>query len=189
MNKRKQIYLKFGILLFGISLILTNCHYDEIDLQQNESNQSDLKFNRITLTELNSKSNIKEKLKNLSKSFDVNKNNKVDANDGSFTILTDDIIQILTDSTETYSFLIETPVDSTSIFENFIIDIKDNQTFDFYIYKYQVDENNMDEFPYIFTRQNISQSQIDINDFSTYFNKMDGECFIKWMANVLLNGV
>lgn len=130
----KHKILKPLILLFSVFLIFTNCQKDD-DFKDTEiSTKSNIKLNKLTLKDLQQKDNLQQSLKKLSKSFDVNKSkankdgsfSKIDADDGSFTILTDKILQVTTDSTETYSFQIETPTLETSEFENFIIDVKND---------------------------------------------------------------
>jgi len=95
---------------------------------------------------------------------------KVDATDGSFTILTDEILEVLTDSTEAYTFRIETPTDSLSTFENFIIEKIVGGEYLFYIYRY-VKNTEDSEIEYNVFRQLVDADQINIGDFQDYLNK------------------
>ena len=134
MKQKTKMCLKLGILFFGISLCVVNCQQDDlISNYQLKKSETEITVKKLSLIDLQQKQKLQKPLQKLAKVFDINKNKassyktkgnynaRVDANDGSFTILTDEIVQVTTDSTETYSFLIETPTVATSEFENFIL--------------------------------------------------------------------
>lgn len=88
-------------------------------------------------------------------------------------------MELTTDSTATYSFRIETPTDSSSDFENFVIDIKEEQNL-YFIAKYKYNNLNDDNIPFIVTVQFVSEEQVNIGDFQEYIvpEMDDGECYM-----------
>lgn len=164
-------FLLFNVLLF-------TCQKDDFENQgQNESQNIGHKVKGISLNEFQQNSKLQKPLKKISKFFDIKKtksknkasnsnsnidsNSKIDANNGSFTILTDQIIEVTTDSTATYSFLIENPTDFTSEFENFVIEIKHDSLINYYILRYNLKNELNDEFPYDITLEVLDESIID----------------------------
>lgn len=120
-------------------------------------------------------------IEELSRSFDINKKNensissRVDTNDGSFTILTDEIVELSTDSTTTYTFRIETPTVETSTFENFVIDVPNDSLIKFYIYKYQHDDTIEGDFKYNINYLEVDENIVNISDFANYLSRVNGE--------------
>lgn len=174
--KKIKKFLKTGILLLGISLLLSNCEKDEILENTNdkiEIENSNLRINKISFEQLQQLKNLENPIKRVLKNFDINTSKKgikskssIDANDGSFTILTDEILQVETDSTKTYTFRIETPTDPNSSFENFVIDFPNENYYYFYIYKYVFDENSTEDFPYFMNRIKVNENLISFSSLN-----------------------
>ena len=103
---------------------------------------------------------IKESLDVIDSQFDFNKTIKsnpskkqgkqttsaladpIKSKDNRFTILTDEILEVSTDTTKVYTFRIETPTDTLSKFENFVIHKWSNNKIEYYIYKYNYLDKN-----------------------------------------------
>jgi hypothetical protein len=178
MRKLKKL-VSIGILLFGVSLILLNCQKDEVQFETQK--ESKYHFKKLSLNEILKKTETKNSIHKIEKYFDINSSENTNRDNievSNFIIETESIVQVLTDSTETYSFRIITPTDSSSTFENFVIDIRNNQ-FLYFIAKYEFDANNTTQLPYSVSFQNISDDQIDIGDFQEYFapEMPEGDCF------------
>ena len=86
--------------------------------------------------------------------------------DNTFTILTDDILQISTDSTDVYTFRIETPTKSESDFENFVIHKSSDESISYYIYSYK--NLDADLMALNVSREKVSEDQINVGDFNDY---------------------
>lgn len=122
----KQTILKL-LLLLVILITAFNCQKDD-DFE--ESNNFQTKNNviakRVTLNEIKKNSHLRQSLQKIENQFDYIKKNKINSKinsvDNAFTILTDEIILINTDSTEAYTFRIEIPTHPNSAFENFVIE-------------------------------------------------------------------
>ena len=154
MRKLKKL-VSIGILLFGVSLILLNCQKDEVQFETQK--ESKYHFKKLSLNEILKKTETKNSIHKIEKYFDINSSENTNRDNievSNFIIETESIVQVLTDSTETYSFRIITPTDSSSTFENFVIDIRDNQ-FLYFIAKYEFDANNTTQLPYSVSFQNI----------------------------------
>jgi len=172
-NKLKN-YIKLGIILFSISLLLTNCQNDIDD--RNDIQKNEIIIKRVTFEELSSKENIQNSLKSISKKLDFNKvqsaNKNINSNDNSFVILTDEILETTKNSLTNYSFRIQTPTDINSEFENFVIQQKDSTHYEFYLYKYELETNSDEDFPYLISRTLINDSQINLENFSDLIKKV-----------------
>ena len=183
MKTRKLNFLKIGILFFGITILLWNCEKEEISIdtiENFENIETELKKNTkiISLEDLQSKQKLNKTLQSLSRKFDINntkskssnKKSKIVANDGSFTILTDNIRETSTDSTRTYSFLLEKPTLSTSAFENFVIERQKDSTYNFYIYHFEANFSQKD-FPFTITTSLLDNDLIVNTNFVSLFSK------------------
>ena len=188
-HKKKNYLIKLLLLLFFTAIFITSCMKDFE--QDTPVNNSEIVFNKIKLDEFVSKEKLKKSLNILSKKFDVSKNNtlskNITAKNGSFTLLTDDIIEAISDTITIYTFLIETPTDSTSTFENFVIKQTENDLF-FGIFKYQLNNKLSANFPYELTIQDVNENQINLEDFDAITKEMptlhwaDG-CLWVWYAS------
>lgn len=141
-----------------------------------EIQTSGIQAQRISLDELKENKNLENVVEKISKNFDVNKRvdkslgaRGIDAMDGSFTILTDEIIEVTTEYATSYAFRIETPTLESSSFENFIIEKDNENNYSLYIYRYTEADNEMG---YALSREAIDDDQVDIGDFQDYFAKM-----------------
>lgn len=168
--------LKFGIFLLSISLLLWNCEKEELSIDTIQNIEPELKnvVKKLSLEDLQSKQKLKEPLQNLSRKFDINKakskSSKINANDGSFTILTDNIRETATDSTLTYTFLLEKPTLSTSTFENFVIERQRDSTYNFYIYHFEPSIGQKG-FPYTITTSLLDKNLIVNTNLVSLFSR------------------
>lgn len=189
-QKNKKFLIKFLSILYFITIIVLSCNKEYEIEQENKIDETERIFNKISLDELKTKKELRKSFKILSEKFDINKSfsrgKNIEASDSSFTLLTDEIVEAINDTITTYTFLIETPTDSTSAFENFIFR-KINQEFIFGIVKYKYNENYSSDFPYEISIQDINENQINLEDFSNFNKEMptthwDGNCLWVWYA-------
>ena len=204
MESTVKTYFKFFIFLFGISLLLVNCekdNFEETSKIEEQSTNGEIQVNRISLEQLKEKESLRNAIEKISKSLDVNKTkekgeevSKIDSNDGSFTILTDNIFQVTRDSIESYSFRIETPTSEESHFENFVIIKNDSLNYDFFIYKYKYTINEDNSFQYYLLKVAVDENQINLGNFSDYLNKgsyyvFADDCLMSYQEMLMSDGV
>lgn len=166
--------IPYLLLLTVFILFLTNCEKEEFDGSTISSAQERPKIivNKVTLDYLQQKEILGKKIHKIIDVFDINKNsnfkkNDITVNDGSFTILTDKILEVTTDFSETYTFKIKTPTDSSSAFENFVIE-KINDGYRYWIYRFIKSTEANEGFPYLPSRQLVDENQINENDFQNF---------------------
>ena len=141
-----------------------------------DNSDTDFQIETLDLKRLKQDININEGVQIISKYFDVNKGIVSYERNGSsneklsFTILTEDILSVETDSSKTYSFLIENPTVETSLFENFVMEKKQDGTFKYYFFRYIQNPDETEEVPYTLSIQELSEKQINLN---TIFNSTD----------------
>lgn len=159
------------ILVLCFSLILTNCQKEDNEINEIEK-QDQFTIKRVTLKDLEKDSYLNHSIKNLSKRFDVNIKNEdlenrlngedeIESNDGSFIIRTDEILKLTSNTSETYAFRIKTPTDSTSLFENFVIDKVTDTSYSFYIYRYKNNDVENSNHKYRLSRIPVDKDEID----------------------------
>lgn len=174
MKKRRcKQYLKLVMLLFGATFVLSSCQKDDDvgTASYHEISPKGFQVKQISFTELKNKVELQKPLNKLSKHFkssrDIDTYSKVDANDGSFSVLTDRILEVSTDSTTVYTFLIERPTSALSDFENFVLFINSNNYYSLFIYRY-INNGCTDELPYNITKESISEEQISLGELQDY---------------------
>jgi len=163
--------IPYLLILAVITLLLTNCEKEEFNEStvNNQQERSKVNIKRVDLAYLQQKEKLNKKIQKIVNALDVTKKNNqkssITTNDGSFTILTNEILEVTTDSTETYTFRIETPTDGASSFENFVIEkIKDD--YSYWIYRFiELTEDGVD-YSYSVNRQPVDENQINLGDFS-----------------------
>lgn len=141
--------------------------------------KNSLQVKKVSLNDVKQHTLIKKYLDKIEKQFDYNKTNTskkskststsavaINSKDNTFTILTDEIIEVSTDSTKVYTFRIETPTKAESDFENFVIHKKSNDSIEYYIYRYKKNDEQNDA--YSFSREQVSSDQINKADFQDY---------------------
>lgn len=172
-KSKMKNYLKLGILLFGILFVLSNCMNEDFNIEE-EKLETKLAVKKINLKTFTSNKIISKSIKLLSSKFDINKKHdksNITLDDYTFTILTDEILEVTKDNITTYTFRIETPTDTISSFENLMVE-KKNDTLNFFLYKFRYDETYSDFFPYQTTIQNIDENQINSENFNDYLKKV-----------------
>ncbi|WP_055445152.1 hypothetical protein [Lacinutrix himadriensis] len=144
MKKQKlKNYLKFGILLFGISSLITSCEKDFENNSFNTIEQSKFKIEVLDYKKIQSENNIIEKLSSLN-----SKNTKEVQNSNTsrefynsnlgFSINTDFVKHIEDTQTgiNSYSFQIERDTLITDNVENLLLQSNSQGTYDAYILEY-----------------------------------------------------
>jgi len=191
-NQVKNTFKQIVYVVF-MALLITSCEREDTEFK--DSPQTETKgysVKSVTLNEVKGNTLIKESLDIIESQFDFNKSTKtkssknpdnyitsalgdpIKSKDNRFTILTDDIIEIITDNFESYTFRIETPTDENSIFENFTIEKTNENQYTYYILRYTNAENSENsEFKYNISRQSVSENQINIGDFDSIFSIVD----------------
>ncbi len=147
MIKHKH-FLKLGMLIFSLSILLTNCsENDEIIFQEAQLQRT---ITNVSYNEFKSKTIANKKFDNYSRFFDINKSspqsipkdknsNKYENGKQQFedaTILTDNIIKIKKDSFTTYTFTILVPTETIE-FYNLVLYLNNAQeVYESHILKY-----------------------------------------------------
>ena len=171
-----------------MALLITTCERDTIEFSDSNSTpQAETKgfvIKSVTINEVKENALIKESLDVIDSQFDFNKTIKsnpskkqgkqttsaladpIKSKDNRFTILTDEILEVSTDTTKVYTFRIETPTDTLSKFENFVIHKWSNNKIEYYIYKYNYLDKNQSFLR--FTRERVNSDQINTGDFNDY---------------------
>ncbi|PWK20848.1 hypothetical protein [Xanthomarina spongicola] len=159
--------------------MLFTCQKDDFELvEQNNSNKyPDIHSQILSLDEVQQNSKLQKSLKKISNSFDINKtktknktsnpnsnlgsNSKIDANDGSFSILTDEILHVTSNGGEAWSFKIETPLLAEATFENFVI-TDNGEEIKFFLYSYITLEYNGEIWHFVISVLPIENEPIDV---------------------------
>ena len=204
---QKNTFKRIVYVVF-MALLITSCERD--DTEFTDSSQTETKgftVKSVTLNEVKGNTLIKKSLDLIDSQFDFNKFNTtmasknqgtysratsadpITSNDNSFTILTDEILEVSTDTTKVYTFRIETPTKPESHFENFVIHKKSNDSIEYYIYRYQkiglgLKDLNM-------SKEQVSSDQINASDFDDYtqskmFYDYANNC---WISVSVVNGI
>jgi hypothetical protein len=168
---------KIGILILGISLFFfSSCEKDDtFDENISTIQKNNVIAKRVTLNEIKENQTLKQSIDKIEKQFDyIKKDNefsKINSTDKSFSILTDEILQVSTDSTEAYTFRIETPTHSDSAFENFIIEKRNDNDYEFYIYRYKrLELEDNIEITHSMSKELVSTDQINLGAFQNILN-------------------
>ncbi len=208
----KQTLIKSCLLLF-ISILLINCEKDDSYNQDtniiSQTQEKGYTVKKITLNEVKQSSLVKQAIDNIEQQLDYNKLNKtkstkteqqnntstsaiasntpIKSKDNTFTILTDEILQVSTDSTDVYTFRIETPTKPESDFENFVIHKNSDESIAYYIYRYESIGSEITALN--FSREEVNSDQINVGDFDDYLPSVmmwdeEARCWI----NVTMEG-
>ena len=174
MKKQKiASYLKLGILLFGISVLLWNCEkeiFDQPPITKSNANLQKLNYSLKTLNyaELIKDTEIQPSLKFLQGVFASKKpkgtfgKSDTQVADG-LIISTEQINRIVAQDVIIWAFKIETPLLESSDFENFLVK-KHNDTFRYYLVSYIKDTEN-DENLYKKARlYKLSKEALNLNE-------------------------
>jgi len=165
---KKQTLIKTILLLIITMLLFINCERDDFTNNDNEDKVS-YTIKKITLENFSTKEDIGKILKSIKQNNNSykkkhSKNAKnVYANDSSFVILTDNILEA-TDSTATnYTFKIKRPEIDTLSFENLVISKKNNEV-NYFIIKYMRDSINLEFKNYTQNITVINENLINVNE-------------------------
>jgi len=153
MSRTFKHYAKQACLVFAILLFTVSCEKENIIIQEESQDKinpflkKEVTVKQVSLNEINKNSTISNSLMLIKNQLDFNRQAKNSLTDNSipinsFTVLTNEIIKVTTNTSETYAFRIESPTDPESKYENFIIEKVGENDFEYYIYKYKETENN-----------------------------------------------
>lgn len=182
----KQHFLKI-LLLFFASIIFINCEKD--DHVENESilkkaeEINNVQVKQVSLEEIKTATKLNKTINKIAKQYTLvsktTKASKTSNSDNPFSILTDEIYQAITSSSEAYTFKMERPLDPDATFENFIIEKRENQdTYHYYIYSYKtINTSNGTEYQALINIKEI----IDMNDIDSLNAKLQwmGQCLYR----------
>lgn len=156
------------ILIVGVIFIFNGCQKETFSETKNDE-KLHAKF--VTLEQLQNNPQLKHSLKLLEKVFDINLTKDLP---NSLAIETNQIINVNSEKSQTFSFKILNKVDINSDFENFVIDISKSGEIRYYILTYQFKEENTNDgtFPFNVSCYNLSEYQIEINDFHVNISKL-----------------
>ncbi|WP_142785928.1 hypothetical protein [Changchengzhania lutea] len=164
MKKQKlKNYLKFGILILGISLLFQSCSKDEIiDLQEFKNNN--LIVETVSLNEIENNSLFSSIISNKTSKIDVykSKTSSSSKNTNDYSILTDDISKASFKDYEAYTFRIKNQDQPLFTFDNYVIQKNHDGTIDEFILRYEYDQL---EFV-----KNNSKKFLSISKFDTEYN-------------------
>lgn len=147
-------FLKLGVLIFGISIFLTNCQEDSLNDIQNDK-FSNIRIKITDFNEITSNKNISKKLKSFSykskSSSSTYKDILYNAEYG-FTIDTDIVKYVVSGDYHSYNFIItrDNPIDDK--LENLVLSLNNDGGYNAYIIKYDF---TPEEF------ENIDISELD----------------------------
>ncbi|QCX39901.1 hypothetical protein FF125_16185 [Aureibaculum algae] len=171
--------LKLFVVFFAI-VLLSNCEKEPIQNNIKTENNLGILIESVSIEELQQNEKLASTIDGIASAFDINKRitkkskGGINSNDNSFTILTDKILKVKTDSSEVYTFKIKKPTLASSSFENFVIQKKYDNNYNFYIYRFTFDvggKNN--DFPYKIRRKRVSSDQINIGKFHNFLKQND----------------
>lgn len=135
--------IKTLLLIVGMLLTFTNCQKDD-NLEREsvvtpvEEKGSGNQFRHLTMEDLNQIEILNRPLKNINNLMELNnsKTARLGTNNGSMVILTDDIVELTTPNSVSYSFRTEAPLNPDAEFENLVLFKKDGEPFKYYLYSY-----------------------------------------------------
>lgn len=160
-EKVKQL-IKLILLVFFIS----SCSRDDYKVSNSKYQYGKLVIENVSIKDLNNNPLVKQSIMKIQTQFDFY--NKIEKEQRSFseneiTVLTDNIVKVKTDHTETYAFQIEPKTDNNSAFENLVIDVIEEDVYEYYIYRYQDGDDT--EQSYKVTRDLVSPEELKSWDF------------------------
>jgi hypothetical protein len=165
--KKTKKYVLLGILLFGMTFVLTNCEKDFDNLEESSIKDTPFKMRIIKGDELKKNSSITKKLKKINTK--IQQKSSVYNAEYDFYVETDFAKYIESDdgSFHSYTFLIHRNVDN-GLLENLVFTSQDDGSYESKIVTYNdIDDNTIDI------------AYIDINlDSNNYLNKSTTVCTI-----------
>ena len=168
-NRKFKNYLKTGILLIGISLMLCNCENDnEINHSQEvtENKKLDYSLEKINYSELIKDEQIKKSLPFIEHRFSTKKQSNIYGKSSTkvaenLTILTEEINRIVVEDVITWTFEIESPILESSDFENFLVK-KYNDEFRYFLVSYIKNIENDENLYKKVTLHAIPEESLDL---------------------------
>jgi len=184
MKQKLKNYLKLGILLLGISTLLTNCEKDTFDVNQSSINQKEsIKISELNYNDLKDNTIFVEEIKRVMQSVKIDKKNSVgiqnrdwEDEDYNFTIDSSNIKQVQLGNYSTYSMFITRDSINPNYFENLVIEIDSSNSSSAYMVKFTPDSETI----YFEAHDAFSFSgQIDVNpiDINLLNNRTTTYCY------------
>jgi len=166
------------ILIVGMILTIQSCQKDESFIQTESSIE---KFNvkTISYNDFINTHNLSKLISSIDDLSDLDSDfQKLNSSDNSFSINTDNIIVVESDSTLTYSFLVDQQLSQNHTFENFIVEFLTENEYTFKLIGYTYNPNAQNEnFPYAIEMIEIGNDAFDIQELlNTKDLYFDGEC-------------
>lgn len=143
MKKAVKLYLKFGILLFGISSLIISCDNDDYAQQKQIpilSETPTFKRSRISGSSIAEKSKLSETLKSINASLQINgylKSTETYNSEMNFTIDTDVINYMEYGAYHSYTFPITRTIDS-GLVENLLLSLQSDGNYLAYLVSYDL---------------------------------------------------
>lgn len=137
--KKNQIknYLKLGILLFGMSLIMVSCQKDDdLNLQGNRSQSLGVKSQILNSKDIENNSGVLEALSLLENSQEA-KDSIINGYNFGFTINKDYVIYLKGENIESYTFHISRKISNGYLLENLVL-LKSNNSYVPILYQYDI---------------------------------------------------
>jgi len=174
MRKMKN-YLKIGILLFGLILIMTNCETENEVMENPITIEKEFIIKQYHFKDLSSNFKFQKAIEKLnSKNSKSIYSNKSTDDIYNFTIDSTRIKEVIKGNYTSYTLLINRPFKTSEYFENLVIEIKENETINAFIIKYILsspikifEEHNSFSFQANFTIVSLDINNINLSSKST----------------------
>ncbi|WP_179317970.1 hypothetical protein [Winogradskyella undariae] len=139
MKKHKlKSYLKLGILLFGISILITNCEKEDVNVvEDNSTANPSISFKRINESEFLSNKKAKEQLKAFNNNSVSNINilaRTVYNPTYDFTVDTDYANYLEYGNYHSYTFSVIRDEVNNNLIENFVLNLQNDGTYSLNLY-------------------------------------------------------
>lgn len=174
MRKMKN-YLKIGILLLGLILIMTNCETENEVMENPITIEKEFIIKQYHFKDLSSNFTFQKAIEKLNskKSKSIYSNKSTD-DIYNFTIDSTRIKEVIKGNYTSYTLLINRPFNTSEYFENLVIEIKENETINAFIIKYILsspikifEEHNSFSFQANFTIVPLDINNINLSSKST----------------------
>jgi len=168
-------YLKIGILLFGLILIMTNCETENEVMENPITIEKEFIIKQYHFKDLSSNFKFQKAIEKLnSKNSKSIYSNKSTDDIYNFTIDSTRIKEVIKGNYTSYTLLINRPFKTSEYFENLVIEIKENETINAFIIKYILsspikifEEHNSFSFQANFTIVSLDINNINLSSKST----------------------
>lgn len=175
MKNKLKIYLKFGILLFGILFFTISCQKDDnFSINDKIENTSNYRIKYVSGNDFNSNSKLLEKLNKVKKvEAKYNSRDIIHNSEHGFTIDTDiaKYVETIDGDSHSYTFIITRDI-PTQITENLVITLQEDGNYETSIVSYYFPD---------FDNIGIKNEHIDF-DSATVLNQLQERDCISWFS-------